>query len=240
MSRNQTTQRQRTANNPLLVGSFDETSIRYLTGKLGGSHTPQSGGYAGGTLNHWFKLKIETAAWIILTKAGGYEKYFNVSAYDLNRNPIQGRAIFDDDSITIVSDGEVFNPYIGHVMGAQSDLYNNFDARRLDKGDSRYYPLKIGEYLLCVSSTLNTPFDYAVGVVVEMADPFPVLLTEDYDRMLLETTATQDNIICDTTPNYTGAEDHEHSLTEWQTAWSRERQAYEKFPDALIPLTTKP
>ena len=48
------------------------------------------------------------------------------------------------------------------------------------------------------------------------------------------------NIICDTTPNYTGAEDHEHSLTEWKTAWSRERQAYEKFPDALIPLTTKP
>jgi hypothetical protein len=125
-------------------------------------------------------------------------------------------------------------------MGAQSDLYNNFDARRLDKGDSRYYPLNIGEYLLCVSSTLNTPFDYAVGVVIEMADPFPVLLTEDYDRLLLETTATQDNIICDTTPNYTGAEDHEHSLTEWKTAWSRERQAYEKFPDALIPLTTKP
>ncbi len=240
MARNQTTQRQRTAQDPLLVGTFDQTSIRYLTGKLGGTHTPRSGGYAGGSVNHWFKFKIETAAWIILTKAGGWEKWFNVSAYDINRNPIQGRAIFDDDSITITSDGEVLNPYIGHVMGAQSDLYNNFDARRLDKGDSRYYPLKIGEYLLCVSSTLNTPFDYAVGVVVEMADPFPVLLTEDYDRLLLETTATQDNIICDTTPNYTGAEDHEHSLTEWKTAWSRERQAYEKFPDALIPLTTKP
>ena len=240
MARNQTTQRQRTAQDPLLVGTFDQTSIRYLTGKLGGTHTPRSGGYAGGSVNHWFKFKIETAAWIILTKAGGWEKWFNVSAYDINRNPIQGRAIFDDDSITITSDGEVLNPYIGHVMGAQSDLYNNFDARRLDKGDSRYYPLKIGEYLLCVSSTLNTPFDYAVGVVVEMADPFPVLLTEDYDRLLLETTATQDNIICDTTPNYTGAEDHEHSLTEWKTAWSRERQSYEKFPDALIPLTTKP
>ena len=240
MARNQTTQRQRTAKDPLLVGTFDETSIRYLTGKLGGTHTPQSGGYGGGAINHWFKFKIETSAWIILTKAGGWEKWFNVSAYDINRNPIQGRAIFDDDSITITYDGEVLNPYIGHVMGAQSDLYNNFNARRLDKGDSRYYPLNIGEYLLCVSSTLNTPFDYAVGVVIEMADLFPVLLTEDYDRLLLETTATQDDIIFDTTPNYTGAEDHEHSLKEWQTAWSRERQAYEKFPDALIPLTTKP
>ena len=132
MARNQTTQRQRTAKDPLLVGTFDQTSIRYLTGKLGGTHTPQSGGYAGGAVNHWFKFKIDTAAWIILTKAGGWEKWFNVSAYDINRNPIQGRAIFDDDSITITSDGKVLNPYIGHVMGAQSDLYNNFDHQMQD------------------------------------------------------------------------------------------------------------
>tara|TARA_R100000781_G_scaffold52185_1_gene34286 strand:+ start:489 stop:1211 length:723 start_codon:yes stop_codon:yes gene_type:complete len=240
MARNQTTQRARTASNPLLVGTFDQTSIRYLTGQLGGTHVPGPGGYGGGTVNHWFKFKIETNAWIILAKGGGWEKWFNVSAYDINKNPIQGRGIFDDDSITITSDGEILNPYIGHVMGAQSDLYNNFDSRRLDKGDSRYYPLEIGEYLICVSSNLNTPFNYAVGVVIEMADPYPVLLTEDYDRLLLETVATQDDIICDTTPNYTGAEDHEHSLTEWKTAWSRERQAYEKFPDVLVPLTTKP
>ena len=30
MARNQTTQRSRTANDPLLIGTFDETSIRYL------------------------------------------------------------------------------------------------------------------------------------------------------------------------------------------------------------------
>jgi len=240
MARNQTTQRARTASNPLLVGTFDQTSIRYLTGQLGGTHVPGPGGYGGGTVNHWFKFKIETNAWIILAKGGGWEKWFNVSAYDINKNPIQGRGVFDDDTITIESDGKILNPYVGHVMGAQSDLYNNFDSRRLDKGDSRYYPLEIGEYLICVSSNLNTPFNYAVGVVIEMADPYPVLLTEDYDRLLLETVATQDDIICDTTPNYTGAEDHEHSLTEWKTAWSRERQAYEKFPDVLVPLTTKP
>ena len=65
MARNQTTQRQRTAKDPLLVGTFDETSIRYLTGKLGGTHTPQSVGYGGCAINHWFKFKIETSAWII-------------------------------------------------------------------------------------------------------------------------------------------------------------------------------
>ena len=240
MARNQTTQRSRTANDPLLIGEFDQTSIRYLTGKLGGTHIPQQGGYGGGTLNHWFKIKINTDAWIILTKAGGWEKWFTVSAYDLNRNPIQGRGIFDQDSIQTTSNNEIYTPYAGTVMSAGSNLYNNFDARRLDKGDSRYYPLNIGEYLICVSSNLNTPFNYALGIVIEMADPFPVLLTEDYDRLIFENTPARDDIICDTTPNYTGAEDHEHSLTEWQTAWSRERQAYEKFPEVLVPLTTKP
>jgi hypothetical protein len=240
MSRNQTTQRQRTAADPLLLGDFDETSIRYLTGKLGPTNRVSSGGYGGGTYNHWFKIKIKTEAWIILTKGGGWEKWFTVSAYDLNKNPIEGRAIFDEDSIQTRSNDEIYTPYTGTIMASGSNLYNNFDARRLDKGDSRYFPLKIGEYLICVSSTLNTPFDYAVGIVIEMADPFPVLLTEDYDRLILENTPDQDDIICDTTPNYTGAEDHEHSLTEWQTAWNRERQSYEKFPDVLIPLTTKP
>ena len=240
MARNQTTQRSRTANDPLLIGTFDETSIRYLTGKLGPTNRVSSGGYGGGTYNHWFKIKIETEAWIILTKGGGWEKWFTVSAYDLNRNPIEGRAVFDQDSIQTVSNDEIYTPYTGTVMAASSYLYNNFDARRLDKGDSRYYPLDIGEYLICVSSTLNTPFDYAVGVVIEMADPFPVLLTEDYDRLIFENTPDEDDIICDTTANYTGAEDHEHSLKEWQTAWSRERQAYEKFPDVLVPLATKP
>ena len=240
MARNQLTQRQRTASDPLPVGTFDNTSIRYLTGTLGGTSRVIKGGYGGGTNNHWFKFKITTTAWIIIAKAGGYEKYFNVSAYDINRNPIEGRAIFDADRITTTSDGTIYTPYSGTIMSSQSNLYNNFDSRRLDKGDSRYYPLEIGEYLLCVSSTLNTPFEYAVGVIVEMADPFPVLLTEDYDRLIFENTPNQDDIICDTTPNYTGAEDHEHSLTEWQNAWKRERQDYEKFPEVFVPLATKP
>ena len=45
MARNQTTQRQRTAKDPLLLGTFEETSIRYLKGKLGVTHQPITGGY---------------------------------------------------------------------------------------------------------------------------------------------------------------------------------------------------
>jgi hypothetical protein len=249
MARNQATQRQRTAQDPLLIGTFDETAIRYLQGTLGPTNQlvgradtglSSNGGFGGGTYNHWFKIRLLAPAWIIVAKGPPRPKYIQVSAYDLNRNPIDGRGIFDADSISINNDGTVFYPYVGHVMGAQSDLYNNFDPRRLDKGDDRYYPLEIGEYLICVSSTRNERLEYAVALVIEVADPTPVLLLEDYSRLLFEDTPSESFILMDTTENYTGAEDHEHSLTEWQTAWRRERQDYVPFPEVLVPLTTKP
>jgi len=240
MARNQTTQRQRTSKDPLLLGTFEETSIRYLKGKLGGTNQPNIGGYGGGTLNHWFKLKLNAAAWIITVKAGGWEKWFNVSAYDMNRNPISGRGIFTEDSLETTDDGKVYHPYTGHIMATDSELYNQYDSERLDKGDSRYYPLNIGEYLICVSSTLNTPFDYELGIVVEVADLEPVLLTENFDRILLETTVIDSDIELETPENYSGADSHDHSLSEWELAWSKERQSYEKFPKALVALTTKP
>ena len=58
MARNQLTQRQRTASNPLPVGTFDDTSIRYLTGTLGGTNQVSTGGYGGGTVNHLSLIHI--------------------------------------------------------------------------------------------------------------------------------------------------------------------------------------
>jgi hypothetical protein len=113
MTRNQSTQRQRTAQDPLLIGSFAETSIRYLTGTLGPlnqvvgrSDTAQysNGGFGGGTYNHWFKVKLEAPAWIIITKGPPRPKYIQVSPFDLNRNPIEGRSIFDADSVSVSTD----------------------------------------------------------------------------------------------------------------------------------------
>ncbi len=153
-----------------------------------------------------------------------------VSAYDINRNPIQGRMIFGADSITIEKDGSLFNPYVGHVMAAGSDLYNNYDPRRLDKGDDMYYPLGAGEYLICVSSTRNERLDYAVGIVVEVADPTPFILLEDFSRLLFEDTAEESSVLADVTLDYTGSEDHEHSLAEWETAWRREHQDLSIIP----------
>ena len=249
MARNQVTQRQRTAQDPLLLGTFDETAIRYLQGTLGPTHQlvgradtglSSNGGFGGGTYNHWFKIKLKVPAWIIIAKGPPRPKYIQVSAYDLNQNPIEGRGIFDADSVSINNDGTVVYPYVGHVMSAQSDLYNNFDPRRADKGDDRYYPLDIGEYLICVSSTRNERLEYSVALVVEIADIQPILLLEDYTRILFEDITDESDILMDTTVNYSGFDDHEHSLSEWQSAWRRERQDYVRFPEVLVPLTTKP
>ena len=238
--RNQLNQRQRTASDPLLIGTFDQTSVRYLTGTLGPLNQVVSGGYGGGTYNHWFKIAVTVPEWIIIGKGGSKPNYIQVSAYDINRNPIQGRMIFGADSITIEKDGSLFNPYVGHVMAAGSDLYNNYDPRRLDKGDDMYYPLGAGEYLICVSSTRNERLDYAVGIVVEVADPTPFILLEDFSRLLFEDTAEESSVLADVTLGYTGAEDHEHSLAEWETAWRREHQDDNPFPAILVPLTTRP
>ena len=231
-------QRQRTSNDPLPLGSFSSTSIRLLTGNLGPVSRPNRGGYGGGSFNHWFKVKLETAGWIILANGSTKPKFINISAYDLNKNPIEGRAIFQADSIDqFSSEGVRQYPYLGTVQGAQSDSYHTFDARRLDRGDDRYFALPVGEYLICISSVRNEPVDYSVGVVVEISDPFPVLLLEDFTRLLFEDTDIS-NIVCDTTPNFTGDDAHDHSLTEWKSAWSRERQENEPFPEFLTAYTT--
>jgi hypothetical protein len=299
-------QRQRTRANPLDLGTFDQTSLRYLKGSLGpksqvvgyrDSSQESHGGYGGGAYNHWFKINLSCDAWIITVKGAPRPKYINVSVYDLNEAPIQGRGIFDADSVTEVVNNEVYYPYVGHVMGAQSDLYNFFDPRRLDKGDDRYFPLSPGSYLLCVSTTRNEPLDYTVGLVIEVQQTeFELLLeTGGLDHFIYENelslnntiiigpaftvnyslptnfngytstlatinssvtvtvpsnsswfissgalTNAQDLILLDATENYTGEEEHQHSLSDWQAAWTREYQQDDRFPDIFVSLTTIP
>ena len=184
-----TAQRSRTRNNPLFLGTFSETSLRYLQGTLEATYHVQSDGFGGGTYNHWFSVAIASPAWIILSKDGERSKYVQISFYDLNSIPIEGRSIFQADSVRgdFFYDAEdaVYHPYVGHAMGAQSDLYNTFNQYRLDKGDERYYPLGAGKYLICVSSTRNEPLNYNVGVVIEFPTEDLFILLEDTDGSIL-------------------------------------------------------
>jgi hypothetical protein len=196
MARNQLSQPQRTQNNPLNLGTFSQTSLRYLKGSLGPKNqvvgradTAQqsNGGFGGGAYNHWFQVKLSNPAWIIVRKGPPRPQYIQISAYDLNRNPIQGNPVFDADSVTVDSNGDAYIPYLDTVMSTQSDLYNQFSSVRLDKGDERYYPLSKGSYLLCISTTRNEPLDYEVGLVVEFPITEQFFALEDFELCLQET-----------------------------------------------------
>lgn len=242
----QNSQRERTQNDPLNMGQFSQVSLRSLKGSLGpkyqlvgrsDTNQTSNGGFGQGTYNHWFVFTITDRAWIIVAKGGPKPKYINTSIYDLNLNPIEGRGIFQDDSITVTVDNNVYNPYVGHVMNAQSDLYNTFNPNRLDKGDERYYPLEVGSYLLCISTTRNEPIDYEVGVIIEFPAPDFDLLLENYDLLLFE---NNDFVLNNHSEFYDGQDAHDHSLSEWQTAWERDHQADDTFPSYFVPLATVP
>lgn len=303
-----TAQRQRTQDNPLNLGTFNTTSLRYLKGSLGpqnkvvgyrDTNQTSNGGFGGGTYNHWFKITLSSPAWIITVKGPPRPQYIQISAYSLDQVPIQGRNIFDADSVTQNNDGTIYHPYVGHVMSAQSDLYNNFMVRRLDKGDDRYFTLNPGSYLICVSTTRNEPLSYELGLVIEIEDTEPELLLETgaQDHFLYEnsldanntlsigptfnadytipigynaytpylatinagvtvtvpenatwlidqgqyaptTFVNEDFILLDLTENYTGQDEHQHSLSEWQIAWQRDHQQDDRFPEIFVPLTT--
>jgi len=179
-----------------------------------------------------------------LTKGPPRPKYIQVSAYDLNKTPIQGNAIFDADSVTTQTNGTKYIPYLDTVMSVQSDLYNTFDRLRLDRGDDRYFPLEVGSYLICVSSTRNEPLAYELGVVIEFAVNETFFELEDIDGSvcLQEDDTDKDNskIILEVGDDAYYTTIHDHSLSEWQNAWEREHQETERFPEVFVPLTNRP
>jgi len=195
MTRPSQSQRQRTRENPLLLGSFDQTALRYLTGSFGPTYNVvgradtnqhSNGGFGGGSYNHWFQINLEVPAWIITRKGGPRPNYVQVSAYDLNFTPIQGRMIFQSDSVSAITlQGEQYYPYLGNVMGAGSDLYNTFNPNSIDKGNDLYFALPPDSYLICVSSTRNEPLDYSLGLVVEVPTTEMFILLEDSDGSFL-------------------------------------------------------
>ena len=202
MSRNSTSQRQRTAKNPLLLGKFNQTTIRYLSGSLGplsqvvgraDTATQSNGGFGGGTYNHWFQIDLLTPAWIITAKGPPRPKYIQISAYDINKNPIQGRGIFDADSVRINGKNGLYFPYLDTIMSAGSNLYNTYNRYRLDKSDERYFPLEAGSYLICVSSTRNERIDYTMALVVEFPTDEVIIALED-DRNLQDALTVTPNI----------------------------------------------
>ena len=203
MSRVSQSQRQRTQNDPLILGTFSETSLRELTGTLGpltkvvgrkDTNQYSNGGIGGGTYNHWFQVDVTTPCWLITKKGGPRPNYIQVSAYDLNLQPIQERMIFQADSVSDSFGYSISHqPYTDHVMGAASNLYNTFNPNSLDRGNDLYFVLERGSYLICVSTTRNELLNYTLGVVIEFPSEEMLLLLEDLDNSFLATETTLDS-----------------------------------------------
>lgn len=188
MSRNTLSlQNKRSSNTPFDIGTFSRTSLRHLTGTLGPLRQVTADGYGKGEYNHWYKFNITSPAWAILIRSGPRPKYLSLVAYDLNKNPIEGRSIFDADSISLHNSTGKYYPYLSTMMGAQSNLYNTFDSIRLDQGDQRYYPLEPGSYLFCISAQRNERIDYGIGLVIEFSPDALQLALEDDQVSLLTT-----------------------------------------------------
>ena len=178
-------QRQRSQHNPLNLGTFTQTSLRLLIGDLGARNQVIDGGYGQYTYNHWFQITIDKPAWLIVIKAGSKlateninpvnntfsqtAVRFTTSVYDQNQTPIEGRLINDRST-----------GYWDQVAGAQSDLYNTFNATFASKNNEMFYPLAPGNYLLCISATRNEYLTYGVGLVIEFpSDDTQFILNED-------------------------------------------------------------
>ena len=186
MSNPSESQRQRSQFNPLNLGTFDQTTLRLLTGSLGMRSQLINGGYGNYTYNHWFQITLPKPAWIILLKAGtnlstsnassanrfqDIDRRFDFSVYAQDYSPIEGRSVLQEPE-----------RFFGYVAGAQSDLYNTFNPKLDSQGNEMFYELTPGNYLVCVSATCNEAFDYALGLVVEFADNEEnFILTEDQD-----------------------------------------------------------
>jgi hypothetical protein len=249
VARSQEAQRQRTQNNPLVLGSFDTTTLKYLKGRLGplnqvvgraDTNQQSNGGFGGGTYNHWFQINLKISGWIIVVKSGSRPDFIQTSVYDLNKNPIEGRSVFQGDSVETETGTGIYYPYLNTVMGAQSDLYNTFAPLRLDRGDERYYPLEVGGYLLCVSTTRNELIDYEIGIVVEFPTTQVLIGLEDESEANLFLQESGGEIIAEPgNDDYFGTI-QDHSLSEWKDDWESTHQDTDKFPSVFIPLTNRP
>jgi len=264
-------QEQRTKNNPLVLGTFDQLSLRYLRGNLGAKYQVKTNGFGGGTYNNWFQVNLSAPAWIIVTKGPPRPTYINVSVYDLNNIPQTDLPVFQADSLTdgINNLGDVYIPYLNTVMSVQSDLYNTFDRLRLDRGDDRYFPLGVGSYLICISldgsivlqeytidvAEIVSPVDTAViippngGAFTEalcvIESPGGSVTVGTNSTWLIGTRIPSGNINdfkIELEPGDDAYYDtiHDHSLSDWQAAWSREHQDTDRFPEVFIPLTNRP
>jgi len=174
------TQRGRSYYSPLDLGTFDQTSIRYLQGRLGAENKGQAGfrstndGTANAYMNVWFQITLTTEAYLILIKENKRQRRnYNVSVYPKNLEHNQLSYPMK------VNGADSF--YSSVVAGYTSDLYNIIDdqSKLKDKNRTSLYPLKPGTYVINFSTQRWDVFQYGVYLIIEAPFQSGYLQLED-------------------------------------------------------------
>ena len=162
------TQRGRSYHDPLDLGTFSQTSIRYLQGRLGAENKGQAGfrstndGTANAYMNVWFQVTLTKEAYLILLKENQRQRRnYNVSVYpkDLEHNQLSyPMKVNGTDSF-----------YNSVVAGYTADLYNIIDDQSSfkDKNRTSLYPLKPGTYVINISTQRWDIFKYGLYLIIE-------------------------------------------------------------------------
>jgi hypothetical protein len=237
-------QRTKSYHNPLHLGVFGETSIRYLQGRLGAENKGQAGfrstndGTANAFMNVWFMLSLTKESYLILIKENERQRRnYNVSVYRQDQEHNQLSYPFKLN--------EADNFYNSVVAGSTSDLYNIIDdqSELKDKNRTSLYPLPPGNYVINISTQRWDMFRYGVYLIIEA--PFQTgyleLETEEGDP---ESYLAQENSVV-TSPAFFLLEDTvagrlpsvreatSHSERTLRAAWTQ-YTTKKSFPQELV------
>jgi hypothetical protein len=163
------TQRSRSYHDPLDLGLYDRTSIRYIKGRIGAENKGQTAfrctndGASNAFQNVWFKVTITDPGYLIFLKDDNRDKRFysvNVYTADSERRQLAYPMLT----------GDVCRKFDNMVAGFSSDLYNISDQRPelRDRNRTSLFPLPKGSYVINISTQRWDMFRYGVYMILEM------------------------------------------------------------------------
>lgn len=225
-------QRSRSYYNPIDLGRFSRTSIRYLTGRIGAENKGQAqfrcdnSGASFAFQNVWFGFRLDAPSYVILVQDSTNSRtnrFIDLTLYDTKKErKSMGHPILFDGMNSY---------YRGMVAGSQCDLYNVLDQRQAadDQDRTSLLPLPKGNYVLGASTQRWDQIRYGIYMIIEtpITSGFILLENEPTTKGYIEQEVSTSFI-----PAYFLLEDASlgevdtvrrtdiHDYREWQEAWT--------------------
>lgn len=239
-------QRSRSLQNPLKLGTFDRTSIRHITGRLGAENKGQApfqlsnSGAQNAFQNIWMQFTLAQPSYVILLKDPSldrtFTRWYNIS---LSTAGPERRSI----SHPIYYDG-TSKFYRGMVGGTQSDLYNVIDEQSAyrDQNRTSLLPLAKGSYTLNINTQRWDQIRYNIYMIIEAPSKTGYYVLEGSNNAENRYTALEQSTASlpafflyesSNDDNISPVRDYEvHDRRRWREAWD-ESYPNQSFPSAI-------